>query len=457
MMDLATAAAAIGARVRGANVPFLRVSTDTRTLAPGDLFVALTGERFDGHAFVAQARERGAAAAMVAADRVADVPGDVLVVDDPLAGLARLAASWRARFCLPLIVVVGSNGKTTVKEMAAAALRAHFGDAAVLATTGNLNNAIGLPLTLLRLRESHSAAVVELGMNHRGETAELAPLAAPTIALVNNAQREHQEFMRSVAEVADEHADAVRALRPGGVAVINADDAHARVWRDAAAHAGARVIGFGTGRDADVRADVALRAGGSTLAIVAPEGAATVTLAVPGRHMAQNAIAAAAAALAAGASLDAVARGLATFRPVAGRLAVVRARNGATVIDDSYNANPDSMRAAIDVLAAAPAPRWLVLGDMGEVGDAGAAFHREIGAYARAAGIERLYATGPLSTEAVAAFGANARHCDDVDALAAVLVGELAPIATVLVKGSRFMRTERVVAALTGTAREGAH
>jgi len=457
MMDLATAAAAIGARVRGGNVPFLRVWTDSRTLEPGDLFVALAGERFDGHAFVAEARSRGAVAAMVAADRAADVPGDVLVVDDPLAGLARLAASWRARFRLPLIVVVGSNGKTTVKEMAAAALRAHFGDAAVLATTGNLNNAIGLPLTLLRLRESHRAAVIELGMNHRGETAELAPLAAPTIALVNNAHREHQEFMRSVAEVADEHADAILALPRGGVAVINADDAHAPVWRAAAQRAGVRVVGFGTSDAADVRAEVALRADGASLAISAPQGTANVELAVPGRHMAQNAIGAAAAALAAGASLEAVARGLAAFRPVAGRLAVVHAACGATVIDDSYNANPDSVRAAIEVLAAAAAPRWLALGDMGEVGAAGVAFHREIGAYARAAGIEHLLAAGPLSREAVAAFGPQARHFDDVDALAAALARELAPGATALVKGSRFMRMERVVAAIASAPPEGAH
>ncbi|MDH5287320.1 MAG: UDP-N-acetylmuramoyl-tripeptide--D-alanyl-D-alanine ligase [Betaproteobacteria bacterium] len=452
MMDLATAAAATGGRVRGANVAFLRVSTDSRTLEPGDLFVALAGERFDGHAFVAQARSRGAVAAMVATSRAAEVPGDVLVVDDPLAGLGRLAASWRARFTLPLVVVVGSNGKTTVKEMTAAALRAHFDDGAVLATSGNLNNAIGLPLTLLRLRESHRAAVIELGMNHRGETAELAPLAAPTIALVNNAQREHQEFMRSVAEVADEHADAIRALPAGGIAVINADDPHAGVWRDAAARAGARVVGFGTSAAADVRAEIALRADGSTLAIAAPQGRATVELAAPGRHMAHNAIGAAAAALAAGASLEAVARGLRGFRPVAGRLAVARAALGATVIDDSYNANPDSVRAAIDVLAAAPAPRWLVLGDMGEVGDAGPAYHREIGAYAREAGVERLFATGPLSRDAVAAFGPRGRHFDDAGALAAALAGELAPGATVLVKGSRFMRMERVVAALVGKA-----
>jgi UDP-N-acetylmuramoyl-tripeptide--D-alanyl-D-alanine ligase len=443
--------------VRGENVAFLRVATDSRTLVHGDLFVALAGERFDGHSFVAQAQGHGAVASVVAASRESEMTGNLLVVDDPLAALQRLAAHWRARFSLPLIVVVGSNGKTTVKEMTAAALRAHFGEHGVLATTGNLNNAIGLPLTLLRLNDAHRAAVVELGMNHRGETAELAPLAAPTIALVNNAQREHQEFMRSVADVAAEHADAILALPRNGTAVVNADDVHAGVWRDAALQARARLVGFGTSRAADVRADVALRADGSTLAVEAPQGRATLELAVPGRHMAHNALGALAAALAAGVPLDAAVRGLAAFRPVQGRLAAIRTPDGVTVIDDSYNANPDSVRAAIDVLAASAAPRWLALGDMGEVGDAGPAFHREIGDYARSAGIERLVAAGPLMREAVAAFGAGATHFDDVDALARSLHAAVQPGATVLVKGSRFMRMERVVAALTGAPAGGGH
>jgi UDP-N-acetylmuramoyl-tripeptide--D-alanyl-D-alanine ligase len=456
MMDLATAAMATSGRVRGENVTFLRVSTDSRTVGPQELFVALRGERFDGHAFVVQALDRGAVAAMVAVDREGDVPGNLLVVDDPLGGLQRLARHWRGGFDLPVVVVVGSNGKTTVKEMTAAALRAQFGKAGVLATSGNLNNAIGLPLTLLRLGAAHRAAVIELGMNHRGETAELAPLAAPTIALVNNAQREHQEFMRSVAEVASEHADAVLALPRGGVAVINADDPHAQVWRDAAARAGARVVGFGTGAGADVRASVTLRPDGSTLALATPAGTTTLELAAPGVHMAHNAIGALAAALAAGATLDAACAGLAAFRPVAGRLAVLHAGE-VTIIDDSYNANPDSVRAAIDVLATARGGRWLALGDMGEVGDEGPAFHREIGAYARDAGVQRLYAAGPLMREAAAAFGPGATHFDDVGGLADALRSDAAPGTTVLVKGSRFMGMERVVAALAGRAPGGGH
>ena len=449
-MDLATAARMTGGRRVGGNPTFLRVVTDSRTLAPGDLFVALSGERFDGHAFVPQALRDGAVAAMVAESAAAGLPGDLVVVPDPRAGLGRLARAWRERFDLPLAVVVGSNGKTTVKEMIAAALRAHLGAGAVLATAGNLNNAIGLPLTLLRLSEAHRAAVVELGMNHRGETAELAAIARPTIAVVNNAQREHQEFMRSVAEVAAEHADAILALPPGGVAVINADDPYAGAWREAGARAHARVVGFGTGAGADVRGDVALGATGSTLEVATAAGTTTIALAVPGRPMAQNALAAVAAALAAGADLASIRRGLEAFRPVAGRLATHVAPSGAVVIDDTYNANPDSVRAAIDVLAHAGTPRILVLGDMGEVGAEGPAFHREVGAYARAARIDRLYATGAGAALAAQAFGAGARHFDSVDDLAAALAAEAVRGATVLVKGSRFMRMERVVAALSG-------
>ena len=457
MMDLAAAATAVHGRVEGANVRFARVTTDSRAVEPGDLFVALAGERFDGHDFVAGAFGRGAAAAMVAEGRGA-FAGPVVAVADTLAALQRLAADWRSRFRVPLVVVVGSNGKTTVKEMTASILRAAWGDEATLATTGNLNNAIGLPLTLLRLRESHRAAVVELGMNHRGETRELAAIAKPTIVVVNNAQREHQEFMASVDEVAREHADAVAALPRGGVAVLNADDPSCGVWREAAARAGAQVCSFGLHTVADVTARAAFDAEGTDLAIGSPAGPARVRLAVPGEPMARNALAAAAAALAAGATIDAVARGLAAFRPVAGRLVAKRAASGALVIDDSYNANPDSVRAAIDVLARARGVRRLALGDMGEVGAEGPAFHREVGAYARERGIERLDATGPLARLAVEAFGEGARWHADVDALAEALAPEAREGVTILVKGSRFMRMERVVAALTGeTPRAGGH
>ena len=456
-MDLATATAMVGGRRVGGNPTFLRVTSDSRALEAGDLFVALRGERFDGHAFVSQALRDGAVAAMVAESGATGMAGDLVVVADPQQALGQLAGAWRARFDLPLAIVVGSNGKTTVKEMIAAALAACHGAGAVLSTQGNLNNAIGLPLTLLRLRESHRAAVIELGMNHRGETAALAAIAKPTIAVVNNAQREHQEFMKSVAEVAAEHADAVLALPPGGVAVVNADDPHVGVWREAAARAGARVVGFGTGTGADVQGEVALAPTGSTLHVATAAGTTTIALAVPGLPMAQNALAAVAAALAAGADLASIRRGLEAFRAVPGRLAITVVPTGAVVIDDTYNANPDSVRAAIDVLARAAGPRILVLGDMGEVGAEGPAFHREVGAYARAAGIERVYAVGAQAALAADAFGPGARRCDDVDALAAALAADAVRGTTVLVKGSRFMRMERVVAALAGAAQRGGH
>jgi UDP-N-acetylmuramoyl-tripeptide--D-alanyl-D-alanine ligase len=457
MMDTATAARVVAGRVVGGNVRFTRVTTDSRSALAGDLFVALRGERFDGHDFVPAALAQGAAAALVAEDRAAALGGALITVADPQAALLALARYWRGRFARPVAVVVGSNGKTTVKEMLACILRAQYGADAVLATYGNLNNAIGLPLTLLRLSAAHRAAAVELGMNHRGETRELAAVAQPTIVVVNNAQREHQEFMASVAEVAAEHADAIAALPRDGVAVINADDAHAGVWRAAAAAAGARVTTFAADAEADVRVTATLRVDGSDLVLATPAATLRVAIAVPGVHMARNAAAATAAALAAGVTPAAVEQGLVAFRAVAGRLVALRAPGGALVLDDTYNANPDSMRAAIDVLAATPGTRVLVMGDMGEVGADGPAYHREIGAYARERGVARLYALGDLSLEAVAAFGSGAVHFADADALAARVRDEARDGVALLVKGSRFMRMERVVAALTGAAAGGAH
>jgi UDP-N-acetylmuramoyl-tripeptide--D-alanyl-D-alanine ligase len=458
MMNLGEAAAAIGARLAGADARFFSVSTDSRTLGRGALFVALRGERFDGHRFLPVARERGAAAAMVddALEFTPEAAGlPLLVVGNTRLGLGRLAAQWRARFDVPLIAVTGSNGKTTVKEMIAAILRAHFGDMQTLVTEGNLNNDIGLPLTVLRLRETHRAAVIEVGMNHPGETATLAAIASPTVALVNNAQREHQEFMKDVAAVAREHAAVFDALRPGGVAVINADDEFAGYWRGLLA--GRRVRDFGVERPAQVSGRHELAHFGSRIQLRAPEGAVAVDLHVSGRHNVLNACAAAAGALAAGANLDAVAKGLSAFRPVGGRMARLVARSGAGLIDDSYNANPDSVRAAIDVLAEEPGTKFLLLGDMGEVGERGAEFHAEIGRYARERGIDRVYAAGELCRAAVEAFGAGARHFASVEELIAAATKEVVPQTSALVKGSRFMRMERVVQALSAEALKGMH
>jgi UDP-N-acetylmuramoyl-tripeptide--D-alanyl-D-alanine ligase len=461
MLTLGDAARLIpGATVRGdAAVAFDRVSTDSRTAGPGDLFVALKGERFDAHDFLADVAAHGATAALVSR-APADLPMPAIEAADTRAALGALAHGWRMRFALPLVAVTGSNGKTTVKEMIASIFAAAVGADARLATAGNFNNDIGLPLTLLRLSAAHRLAVIELGMNHPGETDVLARLAAPTVALVNNAQREHQEFMATVEAVALEHASVIHALAPDGVAVFPADDAYAGIWRVAAT--GNRIVDFALHDDArQTPAAVTGRFDGGALAIDTPAGALTVRLRALGDHNARNALAATAAAVAAGVALPAIQAGLEAFEPVKGRLQVKRASvgglSGATVVDDTYNANPDSMRAAIDVLAAQPAPRVLVIGDMGEVGDEGPAFHREIGAYARERGIDAVYALGDASRDACAAYGEAARHFADVDALVAALqaAGHGAH-ATLLVKGSRYMKMERVVDALTNHLAAGA-
>lgn len=337
--------------------------------------------------------------------------------------------------------------------MIASIFAAAVGADARLATSGNLNNDVGLPLTLLRLNATHRLAVIEIGMNHSGETESLARFTAPTVALVNNAQREHQEFMATVEAVALEHAAVIHALTPDGVAVFPADDAYAGIWRVAAT--GNRIVDFAL-HDAErqTEAQVTGRLNGGELTIDTPSGPLAVRLRVLGEHNARNALAATAAALAAGVALPAIKAGLEAFEPVKGRLQVRQASvgslAGAMVVDDTYNANPDSMRAAIDVLAAQPSPRVLVIGDMGEVGEEGPAFHREIGAYARERGIDALFALGDASRDACTAYGEAARHFGDVDALvAALLAAGHGAQATVLVKGSRYMKMERVVDALT--------
>jgi len=429
-----------------------RVHSDTRSLQPGDLFVALKGEHFDAHDFLAQAQAAGAVAALAERGLAeAGLPG--LQVADTRRALGELGAAWRRRFTLPLIAVAGSNGKTTVTQMTASILRAWVGDAA-FATQGNFNNDIGVPLTLLRLRDAHRAGVVELGMNHPGEIALLAGFAAPTVGLVNNAQREHQEFMASVEAVARENGSVIEALPADGTAVFPADEEFTPLWRMLAG--ARRVITFALQAAADVTAQATWQSDHWQVDMHTPAGDAALALRVAGLHNVKNALASTACALAAGCPLDAVVRGLAAFEPVKGRSQVrqlVRGGERVTLIDDSYNANPDSMCAAIDVLATLPAPRWLVLGDMGEVGDQGPAFHAEVGAYARERGIDELWTTGRLATHAAAAF-AGARHFDDVASLLAAL-NDAPACRAVLVKGSRFMKMEQVVAALTATAAPG--
>ncbi|HET9643695.1 MAG TPA: UDP-N-acetylmuramoyl-tripeptide--D-alanyl-D-alanine ligase [Burkholderiaceae bacterium] len=427
-----------------------RVHSDTRSLQPGDLFVALKGERFDAHDFLPQAKVSGAVAALAERGIVeAGMPG--LLVPDSLAALQQLAAGWRRRFQLPLIAVTGSNGKTTVTQMIASILRAWLGESA-FHTEGNLNNHIGVPLTLLRLRQDertwHRAGVVELGMNHPGEIAMLAGLVQPAVALVNNAQREHQEFMASVEAVARENGSVIEALAADGVAVFPADDAQAPLWREMAG--ARRQLTFALEGGAEVKGDAQWTQGAWALVLRTPTGSLSIRLQLAGRHNVKNALAAAACALAAGAPLDAIARGLESFEPVKGRSQLKRFElNGREVllVDDTYNANPDSVRAAIDVLAEMPGPSWLVLGDMGEVGTQGPQFHAEVGAYARERGIVALWCAGALCAHSAQAYGPSARHFGDVPTLVGAL-GEAPVAASVLVKGSRFMQMERVVQAL---------
>jgi len=443
MMGLGEAAQAIGAQAVGMQVRFRGVSTDTRSMGEGELFVAIRGEKYDGHAFLDAARQRGAAAAMVDRAHGAVAPLPLLVVEDTRRGLGRLGAHWRARFRPVLIAVAGSNGKTTTKEMLASILRAHAGEARVLATAGNLNTDIGVPKTLLRMTAAHSHCAIELGMNHPGEIAYLAAIARPTIAVVTNAQREHQEFMKTVAAAAEENASVFASLPSEGVAVINGDDEQAHIFRRA--RGARRTVEFKLEGKAEVTATHALGPLSSAVLIHTPSGDARARIAIPGLHNVRNALAAAACGFAAGASPAAIGEGLQAFRPYSGRHQVKVLESGATLIDDSYNANPDSVRAAIDVLAQLPGPTLLILGDMGEVGDSGPEYHREVGAYARQMGISRLLGTGDATRETVRAFGQGANHVEKVEDLAPQAAGAK----SLLVKGSRFMRMERVVSALT--------
>ena len=430
-----------------------RVHTDSRSLQAGDLFVALRGERFDGNDFIAQAKAQGAVAVVceVSGEDQALAQGlPALVVPDARIALGELAAGWRAQFSLPLIAVTGSNGKTTVTQMIASILRVHAGDDA-LSTQGNLNNDIGVPLTLFNLRAHHRMAVVELGMNHPGEIAYLVKLAQPSVALVNNAQREHQEFMGSVEAVAHENGAVLQALPPAGVAVFPADEEFTPVWQGLSGPRAQRCFAMASVSEADVRAAVVVwQSGAWQFTLKTPEGTAPVRLHIAGRHNVKNALAATACALAAGVPLAAVAQGLMAFEPVKGRsraLVLHTATDEITLVDDTYNANPDSVRAAIDVLAELPAPRLLVLGDMGEVGNQGPEFHVEVGAYAAERSIEALFTLGDLCVHSARAFG-TARHFKDMDSLLAVVTAQVDGFQSVLVKGSRFMKMERVVQAL---------
>lgn len=433
-----------------------RVHTDTRSIQKGDLFVALSGEQFDGNALVQDAIAKGAVAVIAQHGLKAKSVQGLEVTDTKLA-LGTIAACWRAQFDLPLIAVTGSNGKTTVTQMLASILRAHAGEQS-LATVGNLNNDIGVPLTLLRLRKSHNIAVVELGMNHPGEIAYLSNIAKPTVVLVNNAQREHLEFMVSVEAVAHENGSAISALSNSGFAVYPSDDDYSAVWKVLAKQR--KTLTFSLDSDADVRSITADWVNGEwQVAADTPMGEISYSLNIAGRHNVKNSLAAVACAIAANIPLNTIVAGLQAFSAVKGRSFTQTLHfndRDVLLIDDTYNSNPDSMKVAIDSLSEMAGPRLIVMGDMGEVGEQGLAFHAEAGEYAQNKGIQHLFALGALSQEAVKHFK-GAQHFETIDALLTAVSGVVGNTNSILVKGSRFMKMERVSAHILALAANDSH
>ena len=447
-MGLGEARAVLGAalgRGTGAEVRFRGVSTDSRRDCTGALFFALRGPNFDGHDHVDAAARAGAVAAVTEIPSAEGLPR--LVVPDARRALGSLAAEWRSRFDLPFVAVTGSNGKTTVKEMIASILRRRH---RTLSTTGNLNTDIGLAGTLFGLDPSHRRGVVEVGANHPGEIAELARLCTPRVGVVTQCAPAHLEGFGDVAGVARAKGELFEALPPDGIGVVNADDVFAEFWT--AQLGGREILRFGMESPADVSAEFTSGELGSRITLATPDGEAVVELALPGRHNVMNALAATAACLALGEPLAAVREGLEAMQPVPGRLCVRSLGGGSVLVDDTYNANPVSLRAALDVLAGRGGEYWLALGDMAELGDGERDFHAQAGRLARERGVARLYGLGPLAAEAVRAFGPGGRHHPSHDALVTELRADLrarSPV-TVLVKGSRSMGMESVVKALGG-------
>jgi len=445
-MNIQEAALALHADWSGGNPVVAGVSTDSRTLKPGDLFVALSGEHFDGHRFILDAIEKGAVAAMISSDvEVARSEPSFawLRVHDTRLGLGQLAANWRSRFTLPLVAVTGSNGKTTVKEMLASIFRQEVGAANVLATSGNLNNEIGVPQMLLRLDANHAYAVIEMGMNHSGEISYLTGLAAPTVAVITNAGTAHIAQLGSTEAIALAKGEVFEGLSELGVAVINADDSYAPLWRKLAGDK--RVVNFGMNENAEISAHPTSHPSDNKWSLRFPDGQVEVVLRVPGRHNVYNALAAAAAANAAGVGIVSIAEGLHAYSGMSGRLQTKQGIRGSTLIDDTYNANPESMWAALAVLTTMPGKKILVMGDMGELGADATELHRRIGQQARATGVEVLLALGELSAHAVAEFGRGAQHFENMDDLLTKAESCLGVGVALLVKGSRFMRMERVI------------
>ena len=447
-MMLSDIAKAVNGQLLGADVEVQSVGTDSRSIVKNQLFIAIKGENFDGNTFANEAIKQDAAAVVVS-DANSSARPAVLVADTRLA-LGALAKYWRKQFALPLVAVTGSNGKTTVKEMIVAILNA--ANKSILATQGNLNNDIGMPMTLLNLQQKHDVAVIEMGMNHLGEIAYLTHIAQPNVAVINNAGTAHIGELGSRDNIAKAKGEIFAGLVDGGIAVINADDDYADYWKSL--NGGKKIVTFGLNKPADVSATFVEKEGLSELTLITPSGSVSFGLALLGKHNISNALAASAAAVALGVSNVDIARGLSNMQAVYGRLQSKAGFNGAVLIDDSYNANPDSMKAAIDVLAAQSANQQtstiFVMGDMAELGENAPQMHADIGLYAKQKGIRQFFTFGDLSVKASLAFGAQglhkgAQHFDRIESLVSALKVQMKQGVIILVKGSRFMRMERVV------------
>lgn len=443
MMRLSELAKAVNGQMLGADVEVLSVGSDSRNVVKNQLFVAIKGENFDGNTYANEAIKQGAAAVLVS-DAQTEARPAVLVQDTRFA-LGALAKYWRNKFSLPLVAVTGSNGKTTVKEMIAAILS--VSNQHVLATIGNLNNDIGMPMTLLKIRKEHAYAVIEMGMNHFGELDYLTRIAQPSVAVINNAGTAHIGELGSRENIAKAKSEVFAGLRNGGVAVINVDDEFADYWKSL--NQTRKVITFGLSKAADVSATYQISGNLTQVNLKTPSGDVEFNLAVLGVHNIQNALAASAVAVALGIENADIGKGLAGFGAVKGRLNWLAGFNGAVLIDDTYNANPDSMKAAIDVLAAQSSSQQtstiFVMGDMGELGEDAPQMHADIGAYAKHKHINQLFTFGELSQLAANAYGENAQHFSTIEALVLSIKNKMQQGVIVLVKGSRFMKMERVV------------
>ena len=429
----------IGGMLYGDDVPVEGVSIDSRTLRDRDLFIALSGERFDGHSFAEQALAAGAAGILTA--RKLELAAPQIIVHDTFQALWEFARRWRDSLRLRMIALTGSNGKTTTREM----LSSIFKREEVLVTRGNLNNHIGVPLTLLNLRKQHRVGVIEIGANHTGEVRQLAQLIKPDIGLVTNAASAHLGGFGSLDAVAAAKGELFEVLAPDAIGIVNADSSYCDYWRSLLADR--RVVSFGIDQPADVQGKFDPGATVFTLA----EKMHALNLTVPGLHNFQNALAAVATAYSAGVDINAITKGLEDFTAIPGRMTFMPGIHGTRLIDDSYNANPESLQAALDVLRTCPEDKWLVLGDMQELGSDAFDLHTDAGRMAKAAGVQRLFTVGNLAKAAADSFGSSSRHFEDLEELIEYLVSVLVPNTVILVKGSRSARLETVIAALQET------